>query len=413
MSDMMELAATLVESGIVVRLCNKSFEYKHKSHIWLKSAVLFVLLAAGDILLGNRRGSENLNAVLLLLTVCGYVLLFFKGKIYERVLISFFPVMIILPINLFLINAFRMLSGSYAMEVVMPGGSLRLPLLLFSKLGFFLACEMLIHMRRRGRYPLDAFQWIIQLSGFVMTFLIAYFMLYISMGDEQAAETAGRDQVMLFFGVSMVVVVLNVLLYVLMGKMHRDSMMKEEYRVSKMNLAAQERFVNEARERYTEMRTLRHDMRHYLLTATELISAGRAEEAKDYMETVIHEKVDRTAVGVDTGNVVVDAVINSRIAVCLQQNIQIKCMIDSQFGEVSDMDLSIVLSNALDNAINGCRGVDDPKIELVIGSRKSLTRIVVKNSIAESVLSKNPGLETDKADRSAHGFGIASMRKIA
>lgn len=88
-------------------------------------------------------------------------------------------------------------------------------------------------------------------------------------------------------------------------------------------------------------------------------------------------------------------------------------MIDSQFRNISDMDISILLSNILDNAINGCIGADSPEMELIIGTRKSFTYIIVKNSIPSSVLLKNPNLETTSKDRSIHGFGIMSIKKIA
>lgn len=403
-NQIIEVAASLAETLIVVRLCNKSLEYKHRDWKWLKSGVFFILLAAENILLGQREGYEDLAALLFLVLVGGYVMLFFQGKIYEKILIAFFPIMTVLPINLLVMNAFRVLSGSFVKEVVAPGGRLRIPVILLSKLAFFFVCELLIHMRKRMRYMLDGFQWTIQLSCFIITFLITYLLWNISVDN---------DELPLLFGVSVMVVVLNVLFYVIMGKMHRDNIIKEEFRVSKMNLAAQERFVGETRERYLEMRTLRHDMRHYLSTAAELISADRADEAKVYIEKIIDEKVNQTAAGVDTGNVVIDAVINSRITDCIKQGIQVKCMIDSQLGAVSDTDVSIVLSNALDNAIRGCAGTDSPEIELVVGRQKAFIRIVVKNTIAESVLQKNPKLKTDKEDRTIHGFGIMSMRRIA
>lgn len=404
MNDWIELTASLAETLIVVRLFEQSLDFKSKKWIWLKSTMFFCLLAAENILLGQRKGFEHLSALLFLMLVVGYVLLFFKGKLYERLLVAFFPVMTILPINLLVMNAFRVLSGGLAKELVEPGGSLRLPVLLFSKLAFFFACELLIHMRNRVRCLIDGFQWAIQLSCFAITFLITYLLWNISVEDED---------LWLLFGAGTMIVVLNVLLYVIMGKMHRDSMIREEYRVLKMRLAAQEQFVGEARERCMEMRTLRHDMRHYLSTAAGMISEERADEARDYIETVLHEKVDQTTAGVDTGNAVVDAVINSRIDSCVKRGIRVKCMIDSNFGGVSDTDLSILLSNALDNAVRGCNGTNGSEIELTIGMIKSFTCITVKNTIAQSVLKHNPKLETDKPDKSIHGFGIASMRKIA
>ncbi len=398
----MELAASITECLVIVRLCNESLTMKTQKLRWLKSLLYFLLLLSTNILFGQR--IENLALVLLFLITGGYLLLFFEGKLYEKLLITIFPVITILPINLLLMNMLRVMSGCYFKEVILPGGSLRIPILVFSKLAFFFVCEMLIHVRRKGRYHLDGIQWLIQFSCLAITFLISWFLWQISV-DEHAVTS--------LFGVSILIVVLNMLFYLIMGKMHRDSMVKEEYRILKINMAAQERFVDEARERYTEIRTLRHDMRHYLTTAAELMSEEKPEEAKTYIETLLKEKVDRAAPGVDTGNVVIDSVVNSRIAVCAKRGIRMKCMIDSQFGGVSDMDLSIVLSNALDNAINGCAGADEPEVSLAVGSRKAFTQVVVKNTIAGSVLSRNPGLETDKEDKTVHGFGIASMRKIA
>lgn len=403
-NQIIEVAASLAETLIIVRLCNKFLDYKHRDWRWLKSGISFILLAAENILLGQREGSEDLCALLLLVLIEGYVILFFQGKIYEKILIAFFPVVTILLINLLVINALRVLSGNVVRDIILPGGRLRLQALLFSKLAFFFVCELLIQIRKRVRYILSGYQWTIQLSCFVITFLISYLLRDISLENGEP---------LLLCGINVMIVILNVLFYVIMGKMHYDNIIKEEYRVSKMSLAAQERFVGEAREQYLEMRTLRHDMRHYLSTAAELISADRADEARVYIEKIIDEKVNQTAAGVDTGNVVIDAVINSRIADCIKLGIQVKCMIDSQFGEISDTDVSIILSNALDNAIRGCAGTDSPEIELVLGRQKVFTRIVVKNTIAESVLRKNPKLETDKEDRTVHGFGITSMRRIA
>lgn len=200
---------------------------------------------------------------------------------------------------------------------------------------------------------------------------------------------------------------------ILLDRMQRDAALREEYRLSEISLAAQEERIAETREQYTKMQTLRHDMRHYLTAAAGLLSEGKAEAARTYIENVLNEQVNRTVVGVDTHNEVVDAVIDHRIAVCRQQGIEMKCMIDADSWIVTDTDMSVLLSNLLDNAIHGCKGVADAEIELIIGNRKAFTYIVVKNSIASSVLEKNPKLQTDKEDQKAHGFGILSIRRIA
>lgn len=197
-----------------------------------------------------------------------------------------------------------------------------------------------------------------------------------------------------------------------MSKMQRDNKIKEEYNLLKTNISAQEKLALETMERYSEIRMLRHDMKHYLTAAAELISSGKTDDAKFYIESIINEKINPAGTVVNTGSAVVDAVINNKISLCSEKRISVKCIIDTQFESTNDIDISVLLSNLLDNAINGCNS-SNPHIELAISKVKSMTYIAVKNSIAESVLLNNPDLKTDKKNKSEHGFGVKSIKQIA
>ncbi len=119
-----------------------------------------------------------------------------------------------------------------------------------------------------------------------------------------------------------------------------------------------------------------------------------------------------TIAGVDTGSAIIDAVINDCLTRCAEKGIATKCFIDTQFVSENDVDVSILLSNLLDNAIVGCEGVERPIIEITMKTKKALTQISVSNSISESVLDKNPDLETSNTNKSVHGFGIKSVKSI-
>lgn len=87
-------------------------------------------------------------------------------------------------------------------------------------------------------------------------------------------------------------------------------------------------------------------------------------------------------------------------------------MIDVRFIEINDVDISILLSNLLDNAIEGC-DLSDPNISLDMERKGTFIYIAVKNKIASSVLKDNPELKTIKKDKREHGFGIKSIKSIA
>lgn len=403
MNTGIEVAASLVECCIFVRLCNGFLGFKSETRKWLKTAALFIMLALVDVFLCQLDGFENISIIMLMFIMLAYAVAFLNGKLWEKLLVPIIPTITALPINLIVMSAFNAFSGNERAEVL-PGGAMRIPVLFFSKAAFFLVCEIIIRARKKSTYFLNAYQWVIQLSCFLISFIISSLMWNFFRGQEETKPT--------FLIIFLLIALLNVLLYILMSKMQRDNMVKEEYKLLKSNISAQEKLAKETMERYSEVRTLKHDMKHYLTIAAELISNGESEEAKSYIESVLNEKIAPAGMVVNTGSAVVDAVINNKISLCSGKGIGIKCIIDTQFGSSNDIDISILLSNLLDNAINGCDN-SNPHIELVISKVKSMTYIAVKNSIAESVQLNNPDLKTDKHNKSEHGFGVKSIKQIA
>lgn len=402
MNTVIEVATSLVECCIFVRLCNGFLGFKNGKLNWLKSTVAFLFFALNDVWLGGIDGFENISIVTMFLIFIGYSFVFLKGKVWEKLLVSIVPTITALPINLIVMSLFSALSGNERAEV-MPGGAMRIPVLFFSKAAFFLVCEIIIRAKK-STFSLNAYQWVIQLSCFLISFIISSLMWNLFRVQEETKPA--------FLIIFLLIALLNVLLYILMSKMQRDNMVKEEYKLLKSNISAQEKLALETMERYSEVRTLKHDMKHYLTIATELISNGQSEKAKSYIESVLNEKIAPAGMVVNTGSVVVDAAINSKISLCSEKGISTKCIIDTQFEGSNDVDISILLSNLMDNAINGYDR-SNPHIELVISKMKSMTYIAVKNSIAESVLLNNPDLKTDKQNKSEHGFGVKSIRQIA
>lgn len=403
MNTAIEIAASLVESCIFVKLCNGFLDFKSENGKWIKTAALFVMLALVDVFLCQLDGFENISIIMLMLIMLTYAVVFLNGKLWEKLLIPIIPTITELPINLIVMSVFSTLSGNERAEVL-TGGAMRIPVLFFSKAAFFLVCELIIRARKRSADSLNTYQWVIQLSCFLISFIISSLMWNFFREQEETKP--------IFLIIFLLIALLNVLLYILMSKMQRDNKVKEEYKLLKSNISAQEKLALETMERYTEVKTLKHDMKHYLTIAAELISSGKTREAKSYIESVLNEKIAPAGTVVNTGSAVVDAVINNKILLCSEKGIAVKCVIDTQFESSNDVDISILLSNLLDNAINGCN-LSTPHIELVISKVKSMTYIAVKNSLAESVLLNNPDFKTSKKDKSEHGFGIKSIKQIA
>lgn len=400
-----EWMASFIECIIVVRFLNRWLPFRYHKYKRFASGALFFLLAADNIFLSQKAGSENISIFIMLFLVSLYCLLFQSGRIYEKILAVILPTITLFPINGIVLYAVSFAAKENVDVLRSSDGELRVLVLFFSKFAFFIICEILIKLKRNETSSLLNFQWLLQILCFVISFYIANTIWSIS-----KHKPIDSSDILFAF---LLIALLNVFLFILLNRMENSSRLREKYKMSKMNLEIQKQFILNVQKRYEETKIIHHDMKHYLTTAVALISNGNFEEAKSYLETVLKEKMPALSMGIQTGIIAVDSIINMKFAICREKGISVKAMINTEFKEIDEMDMSILLANLLDNAMNGCLNADEPRIDLEIARKKSYIRIIVKNSISDSVLLNNPDLKTTKPEKSMHGYGIASIREIS
>ena len=79
---------------------------------------------------------------------------------------------------------------------------------------------------------------------------------------------------------------------------------------------------------------------------------------------------------------------------------------------IESMELAIVLSNLLDNAMEAELTEPQKGIWLHMKVVDTMVNLIVENRIKTSVLENNPHLHTTKEDKLEHGMGIRIVREI-
>ncbi len=159
-----------------------------------------------------------------------------------------------------------------------------------------------------------------------------------------------------------------------------------------------------------QVRQLRHDLRNHLTAVQGMLEAGGTERALTYLEEIAGSPAlrgNKRFCENETANVVLASKAEEMEREGLEGDFAV-----SLPGElpVSDTDLCALLGNALDNAIEAARRTEDRRIIFRCRAQKGLFMMRVENAVRGEV---SPSLKTIKADKSAHGFGIAGMREIA
>ena len=81
---------------------------------------------------------------------------------------------------------------------------------------------------------------------------------------------------------------------------------------------------------------------------------------------------------------------------------------------IPSVDMSIILGNAIDNAIEATHKLSDTskkRIRLFVALKNDTVIITIKNPTISEIDPNN--LTTEKEERENHGFGIISMKQIA
>ena len=172
-----------------------------------------------------------------------------------------------------------------------------------------------------------------------------------------------------------------------------------------------ERHLGEVRSIHTEMRGYKHDFHHHLQTLKGQLEAGETERALTYIE-----QLDRQLMNMDTllktGNVSLDAILSAKIAQAKERNIAVtvKASVPDSLT-ISDVELSILVGNLLDNAIEACLGVTGERfIRIYMSIKGKMLYFSMLNSAGEKK-EKNGSLFASHKD-GIHGFGLRRAEAI-
>lgn len=168
----------------------------------------------------------------------------------------------------------------------------------------------------------------------------------------------------------------------------------------------------EIRQLHSNTRKLKHDMRNHLMVMTSYINSGDYENAKNYISEIL-DKLNAVKSYVETGNPLLNHILNDKLEICRQEGIDVKADIGkASFGKIKGIDFSAVFSNAVDNAIDCEKKETRKEIFIHVYENKGYDVITVKNRISDSILKNNPNLKSTKENPEKHGFGVNQIKEI-
>ena len=113
-----------------------------------------------------------------------------------------------------------------------------------------------------------------------------------------------------------------------------------------------------------------------------------------------------------SGNKMLDVMIHKFAVDCSMRNIHFEYDVKlCNLNEVEDIDLVAILGNLIDNAVSAAEKTREKRVSLATARRNAYSVIVISNSCDTQPKTSGTHLVTSKENKSAHGFGLKSVRK--
>ncbi len=117
-------------------------------------------------------------------------------------------------------------------------------------------------------------------------------------------------------------------------------------------------YVEEAKSHYEKTKSFRHDIKNHIAVVKELLQVGKAEQAIQYIGDM-EDMAEELFFPCSTNNPVVDILVGNKLGIAKNMGINVDCSLLLPYPcSLRDIDICIILSNALDNAIHACKNMD-------------------------------------------------------
>lgn len=170
--------------------------------------------------------------------------------------------------------------------------------------------------------------------------------------------------------------------------------------------------VDEVQNIYLIMRGWRHDYHNHLQTLKAHLKMNQIEQARLYLNELEND-LDDIHQFIETGNVHLDAILNSKLSLASKQEIRLdyKASVPSDLS-IQDIDLCVILGNLIDNAVEACEKLPPQErfIRLYIGLFKQQLYISVTNATNE--YTRKLDEEYISTKRGNHGHGLKRINRI-
>lgn len=219
-------------------------------------------------------------------------------------------------------------------------------------------------------------------------------------------QKIGSRNGLLFFAVYLFLFVLFVVYYGYKQEKNQIALLSEKNKVMEQEYR---NIVSWSKKRSS----LIHDAKNHLIALEGILSNGETDRALQCVTQLLNKEDEREQIAY-TDDAVLNSLLNEKISWAKTLGIDIKiCIDDLEDPFVADVDVCVLLSNLLDNAVEAAGKVSGKRS--IVASLKEFSwgnMVQVENSYTEPSKETIDRPQTTKKNKREHGIGLQNVESV-
>jgi sensor histidine kinase YesM len=388
--------ANIIDLFLIAFFTIKWLQVKDNSKRVFIYVIFTITPSVITFILSSLLNLSSLTLVIYLAANFVLSVIFLRGGNFEKSLVS------LIGTVLYILSNFLVISLAQGNSDVINGRGINHYLLLFfAKFLYFIMALLILSIKKKTGIKLKINEWIVIICIFLSSLFAEIYFLN--------SETMPAPD---FTAFSLSILIIDILTLYLFISLNLKNEKELSLNLLRFKTEGQSEYLKKVKNHTLEMKKIRHDIMKYLDIIAELVESGKQEKALSYIKELQEKFSSSNYHLVSTESDILSATLNLKYSECLQKKIKCTYQIIGDMSGVKDTDISILLYNLLENAIEACEGQNSPFIDVKICDNKAYLMIIIKNSLNVNNREINDKLTTTKANKDMHGFGLMTVSDI-
>lgn len=343
MSDIFELYANVIEAFLIAQFFIRYFKFKNENYKILKilmftMAVMFVVTMSNIWAYFSVHEEYIVDVTLLVIMV-----VFLKGRMLEKILLIFMNSIILSTTGILLTGVFGNFIV-YDANGYPEFGVLRVALVVLAKVIYIICTELIIRNKIEDSQYVSNTVYLKLNAAMIITAVAELFLMDI------VYMSAKSSSIVSVYFVIVALVAVDAILYTLFVNLTNTSinLIKEE--VKNAAYESEKKIIENMHEINKQTMIVRHDMKSKLTYIMFKLDEGDIKGAEKFLSEELDVELSDVNI-ISTGNRIADAILNMHAETARKQGIPFRMNITGNLGMVNEVDITIILSNLLDCAL--------------------------------------------------------------